>query len=121
MPASERAGGAEGFRKKRGTVWRDVKHHQQDRVEICRQASESLDTAVGVPTGKIAIAWTVDRGRPDPVLQFSWVERGGPPAGPPLHRGSGTDLLGAVGRPELLYSSCGFEYRVELSLDEALG
>jgi PAS domain S-box-containing protein len=77
--------------------------------------------ALSYPDGKIAIAWTVDRGRPDPVLQFSWVERGGPHAGPPMHRGLGSELLGAVGQPELLYSPSGFEYRVELSLNEALG
>ena len=76
--------------------------------------------ALSSPSGSIAIAWDVDRSQPEHRLSFSWVERGGPPAKQPEHRGLGTDLLGAVGQPKTLFTKEGFEYSVEIPLREAV-
>jgi two-component sensor histidine kinase len=74
--------------------------------------------ALSTPAGSVAIAWNVDQSEAEHRLSFSWVERGGPPAEPPDHKGLGTDLLAAVGRPKTLFAKQGFEYHLEMPLQE---
>jgi two-component sensor histidine kinase len=55
-------------------------------------ANAARHGALSLPTGRVSVAWqpTADRRH----LELSWVEEGGPHlAGPPPHRGFGTNLL----------------------------
>ncbi|QRM32069.1 PAS domain S-box protein [Microvirga sp. VF16] len=48
--------------------------------------------ALSVPTGRVAITWTVTPGDP-PHLALRWQERGGPPVLPPAQKGFGSRLI----------------------------
>ncbi len=48
--------------------------------------------ALSVPAGEVEIHWEVVAGA-TPQLRLSWMERGGPPVGPPARRGFGTRLV----------------------------
>ncbi len=50
--------------------------------------------ALSTPRGRVALCWEIDA-RPGPVLQFTWIEAGGPPIEPgaPPRRGFGTELI----------------------------
>jgi two-component sensor histidine kinase len=43
--------------------------------------------------GSLAIRWDRRLEEGGSTLDFSWIERGGPPVAPPLHRGFGTRLI----------------------------
>jgi PAS domain S-box-containing protein len=48
--------------------------------------------ALSVPTGRVAITWTVRPGDP-PHLALRWQERSGPPVSPPSQKGFGSRLI----------------------------
>jgi two-component sensor histidine kinase len=48
--------------------------------------------AWSVPEGRVDISWT-RIGRPQPALQLSWTESGGPPVKTPSRKGFGTTLI----------------------------
>ena len=45
--------------------------------------------ALSGPEGRIKISWRLGKVRDKPRFQMTWVERGGPPAAPPQHKGFG--------------------------------
>ena len=48
--------------------------------------------ALSVPSGRVAIQWSVSPGDPK-HLKLQWEEKGGPPVSPPTRTGFGTRLL----------------------------
>jgi PAS domain S-box-containing protein len=76
--------------------------------------------SLSTPRGGVRIAWNVDRSGPEPQLQFSWVERGGPPASPPKESGLGTRLISMVGISRMAFTNEGFEYGLTVPLAEAI-
>jgi two-component system, chemotaxis family, CheB/CheR fusion protein len=49
--------------------------------------------ALSKPTGAISVTWHIEN-KDDGVLNFSWIETGGPPISkPPSRRGFGTTLI----------------------------
>jgi two-component sensor histidine kinase len=78
--------------------------------------------ALSRPTGTVTVQWS--REARSAALTFRWMERGGPPASPPKHRGFGTKLLEvavATGDtpPRFEYSADGFRYDLNVALDGA--
>jgi PAS domain S-box-containing protein len=49
--------------------------------------------ALSNETGRVEIAWTIDRGGGGPHLRLRWSEIGGPPVKPPIRRGFGSRLI----------------------------
>ncbi|WP_188911973.1 PAS domain S-box protein [Salinarimonas ramus] len=49
--------------------------------------------ALSVPSGTLAVDWSVETGNGRRALRLSWVERGGPTVTPPSRQGFGTRLL----------------------------
>jgi two-component sensor histidine kinase len=49
--------------------------------------------ALSAQSGNVSIRWSLDAGVKDTTIDFTWEERGGPPAAPPEHRGFGSILL----------------------------
>jgi PAS domain S-box-containing protein len=76
-------------------------------------------------TGRVRIEWRVT-GDSDPLFEFSWVERGGPPVVSPTRRGFGTRLIEAVtasefrGTSQLDYQPAGLRWRLTAPLSENL-
>ncbi|KQP08692.1 sensor histidine kinase [Methylobacterium sp. Leaf93] len=52
--------------------------------------------ALSLPSGRIAVRWSVDRREAGRVLDLSWTETGGPPVTPPERKGFGSTLLQRV-------------------------
>jgi two-component sensor histidine kinase len=74
--------------------------------------------ALSSENGRVLISWKIDEGPPEPRLDFSWVERGGPPAVAPQASGFGTHVIALLGDPRLSFAADGFEYSVSLPLAE---
>lgn len=75
----------------------DVILSSRDAISVTLAVHELLTNAIKygaltVPTGKIAVTWTL-AGTTPKRLQFSWSEEGGPPAEKPERTGFGTRLL----------------------------
>ncbi|WOI56095.1 PAS domain S-box protein [Palleronia sp. LCG004] len=78
--------------------------------------------ALSSETGRIAIAWSIAEGTPDPDFTLTWSESGGPPPHPPADRGKGFGsrliAIGLVGTGgcDLGYPAEGFqaEFRAPL-------
>jgi len=77
--------------------------------------------ALSVPTGRVAITWTVRPGDP-PHLIFRWQERSGPPVSPPTKKGFGSRLIERslatelAGEVHLSYASTGVVCEVSAPL-----
>jgi PAS domain S-box-containing protein len=77
--------------------------------------------ALSNDTGRIRIAWTVSE-EGEPVLHFTWAERGGPPVSPPSRRGFGTRLIEAAtaaefrGTSKLDYAASGLHWALDAPL-----
>jgi two-component sensor histidine kinase len=52
--------------------------------------------ALSVPTGRVEVAWNIERQDNSRKLRLEWVERGGPPVEPPQRKGFGSTLLQRV-------------------------
>jgi PAS domain S-box-containing protein len=76
--------------------------------------------ALASPGGRVAITWRVGDVGGERALQFSWVERGGPPIEPPTREGFGTELIGMLGTPTLNFGPDGFEYTLAVLLAEVM-
>lgn len=74
--------------------------------------------ALSAATGTVTIDWKVIDAERAPQLQFSWIERGGPPVTPPSRSGLGTDLISGLGNAKVAFDARGFEYVLELPLSE---
>ena len=69
--------------------------------------------------GHVSIAWKAsDPGGGEPALRFTWTERGGAPVQPPTSEGFGTELIGMLGKPRIVFGSEGFEYELVTPLSE---
>ena len=49
--------------------------------------------ALSVPSGQLAVEWTVAADAAPPFLLLAWTEAGGPAVSPPTRRGFGTTLI----------------------------
>jgi PAS domain S-box-containing protein len=70
--------------------------------------------------GRVLISWKIDNVDDEPSLNFSWVERGGPPVRPNRSEGFGSQLLSMVGKPELAFKREGFEYALTIAISEVM-
>ncbi|WP_262269319.1 PAS domain-containing sensor histidine kinase [Microvirga yunnanensis] len=82
--------------------------------------------ALSVPTGRVAITWSVRPG--DPAhLTFRWQERGGPPVSPPTRQGFGSRLIERslamelAGEVHISYDPAGVVCDVSAALADARG
>lgn len=88
--------------------------------ELCTNAVKY--GALSVPSGKVAISWTMDADRRN--LDFEWRELRGPPVTPPTRRGFGSTLLNAnlarelSAQVEVEYPGEGMIFRVRAPLSE---
>ena len=76
--------------------------------------------ALTSPGGTVAVRWSLlDEATPG-AIDFSWQERGGPPAQQPTHRGFGSLLLksavASVSPPRFDYAPEGFAYSLNATL-----
>lgn len=84
--------------------------------------------ALSVEGGRLDVTWDVDRRQTPEVLEFRWVERGGPPVATPGARGFGSRLIeqGVAkeldGEAQILFDPDGvqFQLRAPLSTRMAL-
>ena len=76
--------------------------------------------AFSTPNGHVAIRWLITTKSDDAALQFSWIERGGPPVRSPTSEGFGTKLMSALGQARMNYSQAGLEFDMAVPMTEAL-
>ena len=81
--------------------------------------------ALSHPDGQVTITWSITGHNENAQLNFSWVERGGPPATPPQRRGFGHTLLETVlsdadKKPEFKFEPEGLSYSTSVSLCSVL-
>jgi len=78
--------------------------------------------ALSVPTGKIAVQWSIEG--MEPRLVFRWKETGGPGVTAPTRAGFGTTLLKAAfqggSAPSIEYSPTGLIYTLDVALSAVL-
>jgi two-component sensor histidine kinase/integral membrane sensor domain MASE1 len=75
--------------------------------------------SLSVPTGRVAVGWTVGPRDGAPQLDLLWRETGGPAASPPARRGFGSMLIErslGKGRVGLNFAPSGLVCRIELPL-----
>ena len=69
--------------------------------------------------GHVSISWRTGRSGGEPVLEFSWIERGGStPVQPPAREGFGAELIRMLGTPTVAFEASGFEYSLSVALEE---
>jgi two-component sensor histidine kinase/CheY-like chemotaxis protein len=83
--------------------------------ELCTNATKF--GALSAPTGRVEIAWTVERER----LRMTWTERGGPAVVEPSRRSFGTRMMRSLGQQlngevQLAYEHAGFAYTLDVPL-----
>ena len=85
--------------------------------ELCTNATKF--GALSVPSGRIDIAWTIDRGKDR--LHLTWAEKDGPPVEAPSRRSFGTRMIETLGKQldgkaRLAYEPGGFVYALDVPL-----
>jgi two-component sensor histidine kinase len=85
--------------------------------ELCTNATKF--GALSVPSGRIAIVWTIDQN--NQRLRLTWTEQGGPAVHAPTRRSFGTRLIETLGKQlngevELAYAPDGFIYALDVPL-----
>jgi two-component sensor histidine kinase/CheY-like chemotaxis protein len=85
--------------------------------ELCTNTTKF--GALSVPTGRVEIAWTIDKLKQR--LRLVWTERGGPAVEPPTRRSFGTRMMGSLGQQltgqvQLAYEPGGFIYSLDVPL-----
>ncbi len=86
--------------------------------ELCTNTTKF--GALSVPDGHVEIKWTIDE--KTQWLQFTWIEKGGPPIdAAPTRRSFGSRLVGSLGqqlsgRVQLAYEPSGFAYTLDAPL-----
>lgn len=85
--------------------------------ELCTNTTKF--GALSIPTGRVEIAWTIDR--PQQRLHLVWTESGGPPVAPPVRQSFGTRMMKSLGQQlngqvHLVYESSGFIYSLDVPL-----
>jgi PAS domain S-box-containing protein len=78
--------------------------------------------ALSTPRGRLLIAWHIDEVGEEPNLNFSWVERDGPPVKVPAEEGFGTRLISASlnGTSSVSYAETGLEFRADVPLSQIM-
>lgn len=82
--------------------------------------------ALSVEGGRLDVSWSVERGEGDRVLEFTWVERGGPPVIAPVARGFGSRLIeqGVArdlgGEAQILFDPEGVQFRMRAPLSNRM-
>jgi two-component sensor histidine kinase len=78
--------------------------------------------SLSTPRGNLVLAWDIEEAGDEPVLRFSWKERGGPPAVTPVQRGFGSELIATTlsRAPTVSFGADGFLYAVEVPLSEVM-
>jgi two-component system CheB/CheR fusion protein len=56
-------------------------------------ANSARHGALAADGGRVDVDWAIEQGDRDRVLEFRWIERGGPAVAPPAHRGFGTEII----------------------------
>ena len=85
--------------------------------ELCTNTTKF--GALSIPTGRVEIAWTIDR--PQQRLHLVWTESGGPPVAPPVRQSFGTRMMKSLGQQlngqvHLVYGPSGFIYSLDVPL-----
>lgn len=85
--------------------------------ELCTNTTKF--GALSVPTGRIAISWTIDAATER--LKLVWRETGGPLVQAPTRRSFGTKMMGSLGQQlsgqvQLSYEPSGFVYELDVPL-----
>src|ERR1700712_3490180 len=85
--------------------------------ELCTNTTKF--GALSVPTGRVAIAWTIDKDKQR--LRLVWTETGGPAVEPPTRRSFGTRMMQSLGqqlkgRVQLAYEPGGVIYSFDVPL-----
>lgn len=83
--------------------------------------------ALSVEGGRLDVTWSVDMGADHRSLDFSWIERGGPPVSAPENRGFGSRLIeqGVAkelgGDAEMIFDPEGLRFRMRAPLSARMG
>jgi two-component sensor histidine kinase len=83
--------------------------------------------ALSTVSGRVRIAWNVERGAEGRVLHLDWVEMGGPEVRPPQRRGFGSQLIERVLKVQLEaqvqadFAPAGLRLRLAAPLPESVG
>jgi two-component sensor histidine kinase len=77
--------------------------------------------ALSVPTGRVAIHWSVEGTCAEARFKFQWQERNGPPVVPPTRRGFGHMVIEKAaaqdfGSPKITFESAGLCYEIDVPL-----
>lgn len=88
--------------------------------ELCTNAAKY--GALSNPEGEVLASWTLGGNGSSAHMDFSWIERGGPPVEPATHEGFGLSLItamgsNATGEPVLDFSPGGFACKLRVPLD----
>ena len=75
------------------------------------------------PEGRVLVSWRIEQSpKLGELLNFSWIEQGGPAVEPPTGQGFGmqliTELLG--NGPRVSFKPSGFEFAVEVPVSEVV-
>jgi PAS domain S-box-containing protein len=76
--------------------------------------------ALSVEGGDLEITWAIEKKDQTEVLNFLWLEQGGPPVRSPRSVGFGTTILRTIGGAILAYKKTGFEYRFSVPLADVV-
>jgi PAS domain S-box-containing protein len=79
--------------------------------------------SLSTPNGRVIVGWKIIHECDEPVINFYWIERDGPPVSAPTERGFGTRLFAVAtnGEPRLSYEKSGLEFAVDIRLSHAIG
>ena len=85
--------------------------------ELCTNTTKF--GALSVPSGRIAVVWTIDE--TSQRLHLSWSETGGPEVHAPTRRSFGTRMIETLGKQlsgkvEMAYDPNGFVYTLDVPL-----
>jgi PAS domain S-box-containing protein len=83
--------------------------------------------ALSRPEGKLDLRWSAEASESAPLLNFEWVESGGPPIAAPVEKHFGTRLIQSSlthslrGKVELNFAPTGLACKISLPLGQSVG
>jgi two-component sensor histidine kinase/CheY-like chemotaxis protein len=88
--------------------------------ELCTNAAKY--GALSNATGEVVVSWALGEMSGSDYMDFSWMERGGPPVKPATHEGFGLSLITAMGsnpsaKPVIDFAPDGFACTIRVPLD----
>jgi PAS domain S-box-containing protein len=77
--------------------------------------------ALSVPNGRLVVRWSVER-RDEPMLLFSWEERGGPRVQAPTKQGFGSTVIATLTErfPQFSFGEDGFTLKLEVPISDLM-